>query len=98
MSTLAAAQAFPAVQLAKDLDDNKVTPGVLGFIVFALMGVAVWLLMKSMNKHMKKVDFQEAPEAGQPRDGGPAAARRPGGAPGPVGGGARPDGEAPGRP
>lgn len=48
--------------LAKELDENKVTPGVLGFIVFAVIGLAVWMLMKSMTKHMKKVDFEEAPE------------------------------------
>lgn len=52
------------VPLAADLDQNKVTPGVLGFIVFALIGGAVWLLMKSMNKHMKRVDFAEDPETG----------------------------------
>ncbi|MGW1197899.1 hypothetical protein ACWD4B_18970 [Streptomyces sp. NPDC002536] len=52
------------VPLAADLDQNKVTPGVLGFIVFALIGGAVWLLMKSMNKHMKRVDFAEDSEAG----------------------------------
>ncbi|MFG3495178.1 hypothetical protein [Streptomyces sp. NPDC047928] len=50
------------VPLAKELDENKVTPGVLGFIVFAVMAGAVWLLMKSMNRHMNKVDFEEAPE------------------------------------
>ncbi|WP_436737048.1 hypothetical protein [Streptomyces sp. BBFR102] len=50
------------VPLAKELDENKVTPGVLGFIVFAVMALAVWALMKSMNRHMGKVDFSE-PEA-----------------------------------
>lgn len=50
------------VPLAKEVDENKVTPGVLGFIVFAVMAVAVWGLMKSMNKHMRKVDFKEAPD------------------------------------
>ncbi|MGW2639472.1 hypothetical protein [Streptomyces sp. NPDC001348] len=50
------------VPLAKEVDENKVTPGVLGFIVFAVMAVAVWGLMKSMNKHMQKVDFKEAPD------------------------------------
>ncbi|MBI0296737.1 hypothetical protein JBE04_20310 [Streptomyces sp. PRKS01-29] len=59
-STLAMTHLVP---LAKDLDENKVTPGVLGFIVFAVIGAAVWLLMKSMNKHMKRVNFEEAPEA-----------------------------------
>jgi hypothetical protein len=52
--------------LAKEVDEDKVTPGVLGFIVFAAMALAVWALMKSMNKHMGKVDFKEAsdPKAG----------------------------------
>lgn len=40
-----------------EVDQNKVTPGVLGFIVFAVMALAVWGLMKSMNRHMGKVDF-----------------------------------------
>ncbi|MGH4033877.1 hypothetical protein ACQB60_33660 [Actinomycetota bacterium Odt1-20B] len=48
------------VPLAKEVDDDKVTPGVLGFIVFAVMALAVWGLMKSMNKHMRKVDFKES--------------------------------------
>ncbi|MEV5309930.1 MULTISPECIES: hypothetical protein [unclassified Streptomyces] len=52
------------VTIAKELDKDKVTPGVLGFIVFAVMGLAVWALMKSMNRHMGKVDFEEAPEPG----------------------------------
>jgi hypothetical protein len=51
------------VTLAKEVDEDKVTPGVLGFIVFAAMALAVWGLMKSMNKHMGKVDFKETPEA-----------------------------------
>ncbi|GHF64724.1 hypothetical protein GCM10018783_37810 [Streptomyces griseosporeus] len=50
------------VSLAKDVDENKVTPGVLGFIVFAVMALAVWGLMKSMNRHMGKVDFKETPD------------------------------------
>ncbi|WP_240649377.1 hypothetical protein [Streptomyces sp. Z26] len=60
--------------LAKELDENKVTPGVLGFIVFAVIGLAVWMLMKSMTKEMKKIDFEETPE--EPRGGsnGDAAA------------------------
>jgi hypothetical protein len=52
--------------LAKELDESKVSPGVLGFLVFAAIGLAVWMLMKSMNKHMKRVDFEEDSAA---RDG-----------------------------
>ncbi|MCW7945799.1 membrane protein [Streptomyces hygroscopicus] len=48
-----------------EVDQNKVTPGVLGFIVFAVMALAVWGLMKSMNKHMRKVDFKEADASGE---------------------------------
>ncbi|MFI1411478.1 hypothetical protein ACH4Y0_16465 [Streptomyces sp. NPDC020707] len=47
------------VPLAKEVDENKVTPGVLGFIVFAVMAVAVWGLMKSMNRQLTRVDFEE---------------------------------------
>ncbi|MEU7030007.1 hypothetical protein AB0A60_25420 [Streptomyces sp. NPDC046275] len=47
---------------AKELDENKVTPGVLGFVVFAVLALAVWGLMKSMNRHMHKIDFTEAPD------------------------------------
>ncbi|WP_247702826.1 hypothetical protein [Streptomyces sp. F63] len=53
------------VPLAKELDKNKVTPGVLGFIVFALLGGAIWLLMKNMNKQFTKIDFQERDSAGE---------------------------------
>lgn len=42
------------------VDKDKVTPGVLGFIVFAVMALAVWALMKSMNRHMNRVDFDES--------------------------------------
>ncbi|WP_425442728.1 hypothetical protein [Streptomyces indicus] len=51
-----------AVLLAKELDEDKVTPGVLGFLVFAALAVGVWFLMKSMNRHMGRVSFEEAPE------------------------------------
>ncbi|THA32302.1 hypothetical protein E6R18_13885 [Streptomyces sp. A1277] len=54
------------VPLAEELDKNKVTPGVLGFIVFAALAVGVWLLMKSMNRHMGRVDFEEGPGPAEP--------------------------------
>ncbi|MER5886873.1 hypothetical protein ABT160_23880 [Streptomyces sp. NPDC001941] len=64
---MSAHQALPQLVLAaEELDKNKVTPGVLGFVVFAVLAVAVWLLMKSMNRHMGRVDFEEAPEPGTP--------------------------------
>ena len=61
------------VPLAKEVDENKVTPGVLGFIVFAVMALAVWGLMKSMNRHMgkAKATFEaEAAASGKESDSG----------------------------
>ncbi|NGO08769.1 hypothetical protein G5C60_14435 [Streptomyces sp. HC44] len=59
MSASASLAMTHLVPLAAEVDEDKVTPGVLGFIVFAVMAVAVWGLMKSMNRHMGKVDFEE---------------------------------------
>ena len=67
--------------LAKELDETKVTPGVLGFVVFAVLGAAVWMLMKSMNRHMRRVDFDEQPAGSAASSGAPGEraepARRP---------------------
>ncbi|MFE2170346.1 hypothetical protein ACFXB3_35590 [Streptomyces sp. NPDC059447] len=49
---------------ADTFDKNKVTPGVLGFIVFAVLALGTWGLMKSMNRHMGRVNFEETPEPG----------------------------------
>jgi hypothetical protein len=59
--------------LAKEVDEDKVTPGVLGFIVFAAMALAVWALMKSMSRHMHKVDFKESPDPEAGSEDTPAA-------------------------
>ncbi|MFD8077482.1 hypothetical protein ACFV3E_33085 [Streptomyces sp. NPDC059718] len=81
----AAAQLVPLA--VKDLDENKVTPGLLGFVIFALIGLSLWWLMKNMNKQFKKIDFEEQPEqeqagqAGQPSE--PAKASAASGAEGP---------------
>ncbi|WUD73490.1 hypothetical protein OG937_18280 [Streptomyces sp. NBC_00510] len=79
----AAAQLVPLA--VKDLDENKVTPGLLGFVIFALIGLSLWWLMKNMNKQFKKIDFEEQPDqpeqAGQPSE--PAKASAASGAEGP---------------
>lgn len=38
------------------VEDARVNPGLLGFIVVALLGVATWLLLRSMIKHLRRVD------------------------------------------
>jgi len=37
------------------LDPTAVTPGVLGFTVTLLLGIATYLLIRSMNKHLGKI-------------------------------------------
>ncbi|MFJ5261196.1 hypothetical protein ACIQAC_12125 [Streptomyces sp. NPDC088387] len=69
MSASASLAMTHLVTFAKEVDEDKVTPGVLGFIVFAVMAVAVWGLMKSMNRHMGKVSFEETSDAGAPAAG-----------------------------
>jgi hypothetical protein len=53
----------------KTPDPSDVKPGWLGFGVFLVLAVAVVLLWLSMRRHLKKVDFEEAPAA---RRGAPA--------------------------
>ena len=43
-----------AVAAAAPASDN-VTPGLLGFVVFAVMAVALVFLLKSMNKQFRKI-------------------------------------------
>ncbi|TDB91446.1 hypothetical protein E1266_26730 [Actinomadura sp. 7K534] len=45
-----------AVQIgAFPLNDDTVTPGFLGFAVVAALGAALVFLIRSMNKHMRKI-------------------------------------------
>ena len=41
--------------LASSSVASQVTPGLLGFLVVAGMGVAVFFLFRSMNKQLKKI-------------------------------------------
>ena len=41
---------------------NDVEPGLLGFLVVAFMGVALFFLLRSMNKHLRKLPPAEEPE------------------------------------
>lgn len=44
------------------VDAGKVTPGLLGFIVIALIGVATYLLIRSMNRQLRRIDLPEDPK------------------------------------
>ncbi|MEO3872550.1 hypothetical protein ABGB18_27380 [Nonomuraea sp. B12E4] len=42
---------------------DDVSPGLLGFVVVALLGLALYILIKSMNKQMSKI---QVPHEGDP--------------------------------
>lgn len=79
MSASASLALSHLVPLAKEVDQDKVTPGVLGFVVFAVLAIAVWALMKSMNRHMAKVDFKLPENEADASGGGTAEATVAGG-------------------
>jgi hypothetical protein len=62
---------------------GQVVTGVLGFLVVAAMGVALFFLLRSLNKQLRKVIpapgwRQQAGQAGQaPPPGGPAGPAEP---------------------
>jgi hypothetical protein len=60
--------------LAVNLDPNQVSPGLLGFIIVCILGVAVWLLCRNMGKHLTKLDSEYQAEQGaqEPADAIPA--------------------------
>ena len=43
--------------------DQDVSPGVLGFLMVAAIGVATYFLVRSMRRQLKKIDI---PEGGTP--------------------------------
>jgi len=44
-----------AAAAASSTASNDVTPGVLGFLIVAAMGVALVFLLRSMNKQFQKI-------------------------------------------
>jgi len=46
------------------VSEQQVSPGVLGFCVVALLGLALFFLIRSMNKQMRKIDFDDGTGTG----------------------------------
>jgi len=71
--------------LTQDVDPGSlaphtVSPGAVGFILFAGLGLATFLLWKSMNRQLKKIDLpreSEVPRAGEPESVGADASGQP---------------------
>ena len=55
------------------VEDQDVSPGVLGFLVVAALGVATWLLIRSMNRQMRKIDLPDDSEDAPAGDGSAVA-------------------------
>ena len=56
MSVTVTAAALSGTMLAKaGVPVNNVTPGVLGFLVVAAMGIALYFLLRSMSRQLKKI-------------------------------------------
>ena len=55
-----------AAAAASSTVGNDVTPGVLGFLIVAAMGVALVFLLRSMNKQFQKIT--PAPGSGDGQD------------------------------
>lgn len=62
---LAAALAVAAADPNPVVDPNLVTPGLAGFVFFVLLIVALYFLMKSMARQLRRVDPQ-LPRSKQP--------------------------------
>jgi hypothetical protein len=54
---------------ARAVEESNVNPGLLGFVVVALLGVATWLLIRSMNRQIKKIDLPDDSPDEPTRDG-----------------------------
>jgi hypothetical protein len=68
---------LPLTVLASASTASQVEPGVLGFLIVAGLGVALFFLLRSMNKQLRKVSadrqyFSERPDLSERTGAGPA--------------------------
>jgi flagellar biosynthesis/type III secretory pathway M-ring protein FliF/YscJ len=71
--------------VAAGLDPNSVSPGLLGFIIVVIIGIATWFLARSMTKQLRKLDADhtekpELPEQQTEQDRGSGQGPAPNGA------------------
>ncbi|MDP9395198.1 MAG: hypothetical protein M3Q27_13555 [Actinomycetota bacterium] len=71
--------------LAAAVEPEQVTPGLLGFAVFVGLILATWALLRSMNRQLQRISFDDGSGApGEDASGlnaRPAAGSAPGSAP-----------------
>ena len=55
-------------------DPNSVSPGILGFLAFFLLAIALYLLVRNMNGHLRRMRYRaEDAQETQPDDKPPPA-------------------------
>lgn len=59
----------PQPEAPRYIDPATVGPGLIGLVIFVLLALATFLLWRSMNKQLRKVDFDEGRDEPQPEPG-----------------------------
>jgi len=54
---------------------GDISPGLAGFLVVVGIGIALWLLVRSMNRQLRKVRFEEPEDSTDPSRPGPGTRR-----------------------
>lgn len=60
MTAVPAADPSAPAEPVRYVDPAIVGPGLIGFILFLALAVAVFFLWRSMNKQLNRIDFDEA--------------------------------------
>ena len=61
--------ATPAPGLPRELDPTVVSPGLVGLFFFVALFVAVFFLMRSMVKQLRRIDIPGDNDSGPPPEG-----------------------------
>jgi hypothetical protein len=51
--------AHMVVDVAAGPSASLVSPGLAGFLVVVALGLVLWMLLRSMNKHLRRVELPE---------------------------------------
>jgi hypothetical protein len=63
------AQTAPPSAPPVEPDPSLVTPGLFGLVIVLALGVSIAFLYRSMNRQLKKVEFDDAPPSGGGAEG-----------------------------
>lgn len=47
------------------VNEDQVTPGVVAFLIVAALGLTLWFLIRSMNKHIRRIEAPSEDELRQ---------------------------------